>query len=202
MGVACSPLISPPGAPPLPSVVRQERLAKTRPALVKVAVVPLTAADAAELPVDINAPGLVGRQLTAALQAKGLVAVPPREVGLALAAVGMTEGWDDPERVAPLVAEKLGATGVIVGELVRFRDRRGRALAASEPASVAFRLRLYSAPEGVELWRVRFDRTQQPLSDRPRDGSRLPGGGVRWVTGSELSEWGVGHAVHALTSGP
>jgi hypothetical protein len=189
MGVACSPLISPPGAPPLPSVVRQERLAKTRPALVKVAVVPLTAADAAELP-------------TAALQAKGLVAVPPREVGLALAAVGMTEGWDDPERVAPLVAEKLGATGVIVGELVRFRDRRGRALAASEPASVAFRLRLYSAPEGVELWRVRFDRTQQPLSDRPRDGSRLPGGGVRWVTGSELSEWGVGHAVHALTSGP
>ena len=99
---------------------------------------------------------------------------------------------------ARVAAEEFEATALLLGHVSRYRDREGRAGSASRTASVAFQLTLRSTPTGRVLWRGIFNETQRPLSEGPARASRLPGGGMRWLTAAELADWGVKETVAAM----
>jgi hypothetical protein len=54
---------------------------------------------------------------------------------------------------------------VFVGFLYRFDERVGAPLAAEKPASVGYDLHLFRVKDGKMVWSVRFDETQQALTD-------------------------------------
>ena len=80
----------------------------------------------------------------------------------------------------------------------RYRERTGEAFGTSRPASVSYRVTLYSAPEGTRLWIGQFDETQKPLSANVFNARRYPGGGTRWLTAGELTRWGAGEIARLL----
>ena len=101
---------------------------------------------------------------------------------------------------ATLAAREFGATGVLLGQVFRYRERRGEALGSSQPASVAYELTLYAAPQGRRLWSSRFDETQQALGANMLNLPRYPGRGTRWLTAAELARWGADAAAQALAA--
>ena len=97
-----------------------------------------------------------------------------------------------------MAASKFGATAVLLGRVERYRERGGEAFGTSRPASVAFEVTLFSAPDGRRLWRARFDETQQSLGSNVLNAPRYPGGGTRWLSAGELARWGADAAARSL----
>jgi hypothetical protein len=144
---------------------------------------------------------LVARHLSEAIAARGTEVIPAEDVQRAL-------GIEDPaaqripsSTLARLVFERFGADAVIVGAVHRYRDRRGEAMGAMEPAAVGFEVTLLNAPQGQKLWRATFDESQAPLSDNIFNAGRYPGGGSRWLTAEELARWGAEEVALALPTG-
>jgi len=54
---------------------------------------------------------------------------------------------------------------VFVGFLYRFDERVGSSLGVEKPASVGYDLHLFRVKDGKMVWSVRFDETQQSLTD-------------------------------------
>ena len=90
---------------------------------------------------------------------------------------------------------------MVLGEVYRWRERSGEALASEQPASVGYQMSLHQAPGGRRLWSSRFDETQRPLSDDVRNLGRYPGRGSRWLTAGELARWGAAAAAESLVAG-
>jgi hypothetical protein len=122
-----------------------------------------------------------------------------------MAAVFLNQGRAVPRRDARRAAEtaglKFGATSVLMGQLIRWRERKGEKLGAESPASVAFQMTLHEVPTGRRLWTSRFDHTQRTLTADPLIARKYPGGGTRFLTAGELTRWGMGDAVAALVQG-
>ena len=91
---------------------------------------------------------------------------------------------------------------VLVGEVWRYRERSGEALGSSRPASVAFEVTLFAAPDGRKIWQGRFDETQQSITANPLRARRYPGGGTRWLTAAELARWGAKQVAESLPRAP
>jgi hypothetical protein len=86
---------------------------------------------------------------------------------------------------------ELGADGIVIGYLYRFRERKGEPFAVEHPASVAFEIHLIRVGDGVLVWRGAFDRKQGSLME---DLFQLPSffrEKGRWVTAGELAEEGL-----------
>jgi hypothetical protein len=131
------------------------------------------------------------------LRGKGLRVIGADELATALAAEGEETAYDM-GIAARVAAEQFEATALLMGHVTRYEERIGSSRSASQPASVAFELTLRATPTGRVLWRGRFDERQHELSYRPVEASRLPGGGLRWITAEELARWGVGQTVSAM----
>jgi hypothetical protein len=89
------------------------------------------------------------------------------------------------------VGSELGAEGIVVGFVYRFRERKGVSYAVEKPASVAFDLHLLRVDDGALIWRGAFDRTQRSLME---DLFQIPSffrERGRWVTAEELAEEGM-----------
>jgi len=193
----------------VPNVVQVQRfpaLEKASRQVSSVAVVPFDARARGELrttegPGRAAAP-VVTRQLAEALQAQGVSVVPPEDVGRALSAAGIDPRSAGLPRVAAVVAQKFGSNMMVTGRVVRWRDKEGERLGASNPASVAFDVLLWSAPGAVKLWEATFDETQQPLSSNVFNAGRYPGGGTRWLSADELSKWGASGVAKAFPVQP
>ena len=108
----------------------------------------------------------------------------------------------DARSAAPLAAERFAATSVLVGEVWRYRERSGEALGSSRPASVAFEVTLFGAPDGRRIWQARFDETQQSITAAPLRARRYPGGGTRWLTAAELARWGAKQVAESMPRAP
>jgi hypothetical protein len=147
------------------------------------------------------AAALVGRYLAEAMAERGIEVVAPSDVSRALSLEGREEPLD-PYETSRRASTKLGAHGVLLGEVGRFRGRRGQAIGSSQPASVSFEVTLYAAPEGQPLWRAGFDETQRPLFADLANFFRYPGRGTRWLSAEELARWGAEEVVGALPVGP
>jgi hypothetical protein len=101
-----------------------------------------------------------------------------------------------------LAARDFGATSVLIGEVWRYRERSGQAMGSAEPASVAFEVTLFAAPDGRRLWQARFEETQQAPTANPLRALRYPGSGTRWLTVAELARWGASQVAQSLPNGP
>ncbi len=83
-------------------------------------------------------------------------------------------------------AREAGANLAVIGAVLRFREREGPALGASQPASVAYMVELVRASDGAVVSVEEFDFTQQPLSSNVLQLPQFLQGGGRWVTRQEM----------------
>jgi len=89
------------------------------------------------------------------------------------------------------VGNELGAEGIVVGYLYRFRERIGESFSVEQPASVAFEIHLIRVEDGALVWRGAFDRTQGSLMENLLQISYFFREKGRWVTAEELAAEGV-----------
>ncbi len=172
--------------------------------LEKVAVVPFYPRPTLERstqPGSVSAKGaadLVSRFMTEALEAGGVRVVAPSDLVIAFEGEGQVLPRTDVASTAQLAARDFGATAVLLGEVLRYREREGGAIGARRPASVWFEVTLYTAPDGQRIFSARFQQTQPPLTDNPLLVRQYPGAGTRFLTAAELARWGAEQIVAAL----
>jgi len=96
------------------------------------------------------------------------------------------------------IGEMVYADAVIVGRMLRYRERVGDEWGAKSPASVAFILDLVDVRRGDVIWSARFDETQKPLSENIFALGEISQRGIRWLTANQLMEEGVRKSVGQL----
>ncbi|MGE5219488.1 MAG: hypothetical protein ACM3SP_21015 [Chloroflexota bacterium] len=96
------------------------------------------------------------------------------------------------------LGEMVYADAVIVGRVLRYRERVGDEWGAKSPASVAFVLELHDTRRGDLIWSSRFDETQKSLSENIFAIGEIGRRGIRWLTASQLMQEGVKKAVAQL----
>jgi len=89
------------------------------------------------------------------------------------------------------IGQAFSAEAVLIGYVYRFRERDGTDFAVNRAASVAFDLYLIRPGDGVILWKGRFDKTQQHLSQNILDLDTFLKGQGRWMTAERLAEIGL-----------
>jgi len=190
---------------PGPVVPSQDR-GLTAEALRKVAVVPFYP-QAASSAAGSSGPGtswadaaLVSNFLSDALAANGVPVVAPNDVELAFTASGTPVPRLDPETTAVRCSRDFGATAVVLGRLLRYREREGSAAGSTRPASVAFEVTVYEAPTARRLWTGRFDETQHAITDAILRARQYPGGGTRWLSAAEFARWGADEVAKSITA--
>lgn len=141
---------------------------------------------------------LLSRYVAEALTAHGITVIAPNELETAFIGEGAIVPRGDAVAAATVAARSFGATGVLLGEVYRFRERSGTAVGSTVPASVAFRVTLYSAPEGQPLWVGEFDETQPSVTSDVLRARQYPGAGSRWLTAAELARFGADRVAAAL----
>jgi hypothetical protein len=144
-----------------------------------------------ETPLRPDVPDLVASYVADAFSTYGIDTVPPSDVAQALGA--------DPSgaSVVRQAAEHFGANAVAVGTVYKFRERGGEALGTTQPASVGFEVKLYTADGRLYGSKV-FDHTQVALSENALTAAQYPGGGTRWLTAEELARWGAQQLVKSF----
>ncbi len=185
--------------------IKLPALSEQRFELGKVAVAPFTAGSAYgrsqdRIVVPPDSALVVAKQLAEAIAARGIPVVSPEDIRSAADPAAGSNDALDPARVLA-AASQFGANAVLTGNVVRWRDRQGEKLGASAPASVGFQVTLIRVPDGAKLWRAVFDETQQPLTENLFNAFRYPGGGTRWLTAEELSDWGADEVAAELPLG-
>jgi hypothetical protein len=145
-----------------------------------------------------EAPPIVAAFFAAALAERGIEVISPEDFAAALGLEVEPLQRMDPAFLARFARDRFGATSILVGRVLRYRDRT----AVGTRPSVAFEVTAHLTPMGVPLTTLRFDETQSGISERPSNLFRLPGGGTRWLTPVELSQWGAESSAESLVSGP
>ncbi len=98
---------------------------------------------------------------------------------------------EDLAKRARALGKAVGADSVLYGTVSRYREREGTELGAREPASVSFRLSLFSLASGKTVWSESFDKTQQPLSSDLFNWWMFWRAGPHWFSAPELTRLGV-----------
>ncbi len=175
------------------------------PALARVAVIPFYAHRLYEgssrlggVPPEL-ATERVAQQVTEAILAEGIEIVPVDEIVNAFENVTRATAVIDSQIYAEGAGNTLGATSVLVGEVLRYRDARGATAAGRHPASVAFQVTLYEAPDGFKIWSARYDYTQPKPQEK--SGSDLHDAALlkRWLTAHEIARRGADAIAQSLS---
>ena len=128
----------------------------------------------------------VARFVSGALAERGVRVIDPEEVAGAIADVPRLTMAVDALVFAEVAGRKLGATGVLLGEVLRYRNALGATPAMRRPASVAYRLLLFEAPDGFKVWSARFDESQRV--DVDADVAALP---EFWLSAADIAKRGA-----------
>lgn len=194
---ACSSACTPPRP-----VVSQVNPAPSRELLARLAILPFSADPELTATRGEQAAGEIAARIQAfvssELASTRVALVAPGEPARTPAAEEGASDRSDLRSLTAAAAEQSGATAVLLGSVSRYIERSGGSRSTAQPASVAFELTLRAAPGGRRLWSGRFDETQHALTTRPLEASRLPGGGMRWLTAGELARWGAQETVRAM----
>jgi hypothetical protein len=177
------------------SPVRDTHLSRSHESLQRIAVIPFTAVPGSADAVTLQT---LAAHVAHALGARGLAVVPAGDVARAVASEGEVAPSLDPRGAAELAAREFGATSVLLGRVIRWREREGSAIGSTRPASVAFELTLFAAPLPRRLWSGNFDETQRSLTENLLRAQQYPGSGTRWLSASELAAWGAGELAKTL----
>jgi len=100
-----------------------------------------------------------------------------------------------------IMGEKLGADGVVVGFVYRYRERKGYDFAVEKPASIFFEIQLISCRDGELLWRAVFDKTQTSLMENVLGIRYFLRDRGKWITARELALEGVEEIVSRFPGG-
>jgi hypothetical protein len=99
------------------------------------------------------------------------------------------------------IGKAYSADAVLTGYVYRWREREGTEYAVNRPASVAFDLYLLKTDDGVIIWKGRFEKAQQSLSENLLDlGTFLRSKG-RWMGAKELADIGLAHLMETWSEG-
>jgi hypothetical protein len=117
-----------------------------------------------------------------------LKTVPSRDAESILDSLAHVEGQrlSRSQKIAR-TGKRLGADGIMLGHVYRFRERSGGGMASASPSSVAFDLYLIDCRQERVLWSAFYDYTQQPLSENLGGLGNFFRRGGRWVTAEELA---------------
>lgn len=190
-----------------PPVVDQQTFSASADSMKRVVVVPFGSRQGV-----VRDPGLAGvsdeevGDLVAAfavdaLRREGIKVVPASDLAAAFLNDGRAVPRRDVKRAVDLASSEFGATSVLMGQVVRWRERKGEALGVESPASVAYLMTLHEVPSGRRLWTSRFDHTQRTLTADPLLARKYPGGGTRFLTAAELTRWAMKDAAVSLVDG-
>jgi len=116
--------------------------------------------------------------------------IPMDRVAAVYSQVSLQDLKDTPSEELRKVGKELEADGVVIGYVSCFRERKGYALSAEQPASVTFGVYLIRVRDGALIWGKIFDKTQQSLTENLFQASiffKKPW----WLTARELAEEGV-----------
>jgi len=115
--------------------------------------------------------------------------IVPQEESWEVFSLMQAFGSDDtPRALAMRFGQDIGASHVVLGSVWRFREK---IMEKEQPASVAFSIYLLDVTTGRRIWRARYNKSQQPLSENLlKIGDFLKQGG-RLLTAEELAEAGV-----------
>jgi hypothetical protein len=192
-------------------VIKAQRMGVTRGALQKVAVIPFYPDERLQSGGEPGKPGataaweiaaVVGNFMSEALAAQGIAVVPPSDVETAFNGAGSPVPRLDPRAATQLAAHSFGATGVVLGRVLRYRERPATSMGDTGGASVAFEVSLYEVQGGRRLWTGRFDETQSTITGNILRASGYPGGGTRWLSAADFARWGADEAAKSMVQGP
>ena len=140
-------------------------------------------------PVTDQADRFLTEQLISRLQQDtDLKTVPSRDAESILDSLARVEGQSLSRRQQiARTGKRLGADGIMLGHVYRFRERSGGGMASESPSSVAFDLYLIDCRQERVLWSAFYDYTQQPLSENLGGLGNFFRRGGRWVTAEELA---------------
>jgi len=121
----------------------------------------------------------------------GLRLVPPEEAeetyGRICAAFSAENAAENLEKLGTA----LGADGVLLGYIYRFRERVGTPFSVEVPASVAFSVHLFSVTQNETTWNGAFDKTQTSLMENLLDVKTFFSAKGKWMTAEQLAREGV-----------
>lgn len=175
--------------------VRDTHLSRSHEALQRIAVMPFSAASDVA---DAATADALANAFAHALVARGLAVVPPGDLARSLRTEEGVVPRLDPKRAAEFAQRDFGASSVALGRVLRWREREGSAVGSTHPASVAFEVSLYAAPLPRRLWSGTFDETQRSMTENLLRARQYPGSGTRWLSASELAEWGAAELAKTL----
>lgn len=93
---------------------------------------------------------------------------------------------DTPRQLARRFGQAMGADHVILGSVWRYSERT-----RDEGASVAFTVYLLEVANGRRVWRGRFEKTQQALTEDLLNAAGFFKKGARWLSAEELARFGI-----------
>lgn len=112
----------------------------------------------------------------------------------------------DPQASLVRILAEMGrhfrADAVLVGHLLRWRERMGGAYSVNQPASVAFDLHLIRPQDGAQIWWGKFDKTQRSLAENLLDYRTFVKSGGRWLTATELAFLGLKRLIQEMPLEP
>lgn len=111
----------------------------------------------------------------------------------------LKEATDTPRQIAVRLGQSLGVDHIMVGLVWRYQERVGSALAATDPASVAFSLFMLKVATQKLVWKGSFDKTQTSLSENLLDTPMFLKKGLKWLTAEELSSYGIEKIIQNLS---
>ena len=192
-------------------VVKAQRMGATRGALEKVAIIPFYPSEQMRNASGPTEPGganawetaaLIGNFMSEALAAQGVPVITPNDIELAFTGAGSPVPRLDPKAAAAMAAHSFGATGVVLGRVIRYRERPKSTRGDTGGASVAFEVSLFEVQAGRRLWKGRFDETQQTITGDILRAANYPGSGTRWLSAAEFARWATDEAAKSMVSGP
>ncbi len=148
------------------------------------------------------ASAIVARNVSEQLAARGFQVIPADDVRRALGVEDSARQEIAPALLSSIVADRFGADGLLLGRVVRYQDRKGRAMGSTRPAAVGFVVTLFKVPGAEKLWEGVFNETQRDLSSNVLNAGRYPGGGTRWLTADEMARWGAEEIAYSMPFQP
>ena len=185
-------------------VVQNQTLRIPQGSLKRIAVLPFSHRDTMRPSTEAGATSpeiaaeLVARFVTESMAKRGVDVIPASDLATALNAQGLKPMDINPRTAADLAAAKFGATAIMIGQVSRYRERQGERFGSTGAASVAFTVSIYTTDPVQRVWTSKFDETQRALSEHIVNARRYPGGGLRWLTATELAQWGADSAIATL----
>lgn len=94
--------------------------------------------------------------------------------------------------------DDINADAVLMGVVLRYEERDGTSWAVNKPASAAFTAVLVDVKSGDILWKIRFDKTQEALSENVLNIKNFLRGGGSWQTVDQLLSIGIEDALQSF----